>query len=174
MSERKKTENLTLRLDPKTRFVLDFIARSRGQNITTVIERVIQEAAQSSSVQIDQSEYVGWEDLWHVNDGVRYLRVADCRGLFPTFDEEYTLNFAKIHWPFFYTGSNCKNQRVTYIEVLWPGIQKFIQLWNETKSTDYWAAGKAMQEALKAANVRPPDWPVKPTPKPVEDNEIPF
>ena len=32
-----KTETLSLRLDPKTKFILEFVARINGQTLTTVI-----------------------------------------------------------------------------------------------------------------------------------------
>jgi hypothetical protein len=44
-TKRAKTETLSLRLDPKTKFMLDFLARVQGQSITTVVERAVAKVA---------------------------------------------------------------------------------------------------------------------------------
>ena len=161
-----RTEALTIRLDPKTRFMLEFVARLRGQTITTVVERAIAAAADAAAVKkIDRrtgNEYEDtWRDYWDVIDGVRALKLATESTLHPTYDEERRLAFAKKHWPFFYTSSSCEHLRSGYIEILWPRIDEFIQIGEEQKASDFFAAGKAMKQAISDAGVVAPDWPVK-------------
>ena len=59
-----KTQSLSLRLDPKTKFTLDFMARIRGQSITTVVERAIKEAAKNVGVGVEQLEGPNQLRIW--------------------------------------------------------------------------------------------------------------
>jgi hypothetical protein len=76
----------------------------------------------------------------------------------------------------------CERYKEWAIEVLWPRIDEFVDLWTRTKTTDYFAAGKAMQEAIREARLKAPDWPIKHTEalistKPTSDDlddDIPF
>jgi hypothetical protein len=103
--------------------------------------------------------------------------------LFSTFEDEYKVAFVKTHWPFFYSSARREIYKEWSIDVIWPRIDEFIDLWTRTKSTDYFAAGKAMQDAIRNAGLKPPDWPANvieaPTAakrKPTSDldDEIPF
>lgn len=156
-----KTEVLSMRMDPKTRFMVEVLARLRGQSISTVVERAILEAADRSEIVQDRT----WRDYWHVVEGVRALKIAAEQSLYPTYEEEYKLEFAKTHWPFFYYDSTRKSPRTAYIDVLWPKLEHFLDIWEKTHSSDYWAAGTAMRQALSDASVAPPDWPPKPPEK---------
>ncbi|MCF6118517.1 MAG: hypothetical protein EOS26_03290 [Mesorhizobium sp.] len=175
-----KTESLAIRLDPKTRFILDFVSRAKGQTITTVVERAIYEAAAQVRASDGENDY-SWQDVWNEAEGARALRAATIRDLFPTYEEERRLNFARRHWPFFYTNDRLHAVQTLYVEVLWPRIDEFIQLGDDKLQEDAWAAGTAMQEALRAAKIQPPEWPPKPKsndfgrpPKQELDDEIPF
>jgi hypothetical protein len=50
--------------------------------------------------------------------------------------------------------------------VIWSRIDEFVNIWTRTKSNDYFAAGRGMQEAVKQAGLRAPEWPIKPLEKP--------
>jgi hypothetical protein len=160
-----KTEVLSMRMDPKTRFMVEVLARLRGQSISTVVERAILEAADRAEIGYGDDKRT-WRDYWSVVDGVRTLKMAADPDLFPNYEDEWKIEFAKIHWPFFYTGVDKKSFRPAYIDILWPKIDQFIDTWDNTHQTDYWAAGRAMQRALKDANVAAPDWPPKVPDKP--------
>lgn len=172
-----KTETLTIRLDPKTRFILDFLSRYHGQTITTVIERAVTKAASEIDVAPNHLPRVGWQDLWDTSEAVRSIAVAQQPELFPTFEEERRVAFIREHWEFFYTNSNNDTVRRYSADVLWPRIDEFIQLHETERATDYWAAGRAMSLALHRAGLTPPTWPratSKPAPPPELDEEIPF
>lgn len=96
-----KTEVLSMRMDPKTRFQLDVVARLRGQSISTVVERAILDAADGALIGSGK-EARTWRSYWHVSDGVRALNVAADSRLYPTYEDEITVQFCKTHWPFFY------------------------------------------------------------------------
>ncbi|WP_157783880.1 hypothetical protein [Sinorhizobium fredii] len=176
-----KTEMLTIRLDPKTRFLLEYVARRNGQTITTVVERAILTAASSNPIPAP-GEYdpdITWQDIWDVSEGVRKLRMARIPELFPTYEEEHRLAFAREHWPFFYTGRDSEKLITPYVDVLWPRIDEFLQMHEDGRAKDYFAAGTAMQQALREANLKAPEWPVAEKPKPpkstpLDDSEIPF
>lgn len=175
-----KTEMLTIRLDPKTRFLLDYVARLNGQTITTVVERAIMAAASNNPIPGRDSYDADttWNDIWHVSEGVRKLRIARIAEMYPTYEEERQLAFAKEHWPFFFEDSQGVKIINAYVDVLWPRIDEFVQMHEEGRSKDYFAAGTAMQMALREAKLKAPNWPVetKPAPKLNRDldDDIPF
>ncbi|RWI94686.1 MAG: hypothetical protein E5X33_28535 [Mesorhizobium sp.] len=177
-----KGESLALRLDKKTRFILDFVSRAKGQTITTVVERAIYEAAAQVHVTDGENDYT-WQDVWNEAEGARALKWATIKDLFPTYEEERRLNFARRHWPFFYTNERMHTAQTLYVEVLWPKIDEFIQIGDDNLHKNAWAAGEAMQAALSAAQIEPPAWPPKtkqkggdfgPPPSRELDDEIPF
>ena len=169
MSEGKsrgvKGDTLTIRLTPKTRFLLEFVARHRGQTITTLLERAVVELAERTTFRRpDDNESRTWQDYWDISEGVRTLKIAEEPNLYPTYEEEQKLEFAKTHWPFFYASPECTSFMRPYITILWPRIEEYINVWNETQWTDYFAAGRAMHSAISSAKVNPPDWPPKKPP----------
>lgn len=163
-----KSESLTIRLDPKTRFVLEYVSRLKGQTITTVVERAILAAAEQEGV---TDHFLGgslsWSDFWDVSDGVRALKMAERREFFPTYEEERRLLFCKEHWPFFYGSDDFTFYLNYYVDILWPRIDEFMQIHDDNRMTDYFAAGRAMQEALEGAKLKAPKWPFEKDGKPI-------
>lgn len=182
-----KSETLSIRLDPKTRFVLEYLSRLKGQTITTVVERAIVAAAEQETLKDQVNGWdLNWKDFWDVSDGVRALNITRRREFFPTFEEERRLAFCEEHWPFFFHNDRKVAVRLSFMNILWPRIDEFIAIHEETKTGGgYWAAGEAMQDALRNAGLKPPSWPV-PQPqkqdakpqsayqKKLDDGEIPF
>lgn len=153
-----KSETLTLRLDPKTRFMLEFVARLRGQTITTVFERAIQEAADEAKIDKLNGILYTWKNYWNVEQGVRDILISSEPMLRPTFEEEMRLEFTRKYWPFFYTNSEKRIIQSGYVGILWGRIKEFTELDEASRTTHYWAAGDAMEAALKHAHVLPPKW----------------
>ena len=174
-----KSETLTIRLDPKTRFMLEFMARLRGQTITTVVERAILEEANRATITRFNGPDDDWRDFWSVREGERALKIAAESALYPSYEEEKRLSFAREHWPFFYSTDQKLSFIKHYIEVLWPRIDEFIEIFDTQKAENYFAAGEAMKKALSEARLKPPEWPPKGR-SPVAqkdqeiDDEIPF
>ncbi|MGH6941164.1 hypothetical protein, partial [Hypericibacter sp.] len=54
--------------------------------------------------------------------------------------------------------------RRSYIDIVWPEISRFLEIWRTEKTSNYWAAGTAMQKKILAADLEPPQWPPKPSP----------
>ncbi len=175
-----KSETLTIRLDPKTRFMLEFISRLRGQTITTVVERSISAAADDATFPRGNGD-VNWRDYWHVNEGVRSLRMARAEPLHPTYEEERRLRFAEHFWPFFYTDESKIAFNFAFLDVLWPHFDEMIELHEQTKATNYLAVVAEMQGMLQRAKLDAPAWPPPERKKPRSsdfgrslDEEIPF
>ncbi|WP_266032828.1 hypothetical protein [Brucella intermedia] len=153
-----KSETLSIRMDPKTRFMLEFVARLRGQTITTVIERSISAAADSATVGEYQNER-SWRDFWSVSDGERALKMAGEADLHPTWEEERRLAFTKRFWPFFYTSSKCEYFKNPYLEVLWPQIDEIIEHHETNVPTNANAGPDYMAQLLSTAKLKAPKWP---------------
>lgn len=177
-----KTESLTIRLDPKTRFILEFVSKLKGQTITTVVERAIVNSASGETLRdFKNGGDLTWHDFWDISDGVRALQLAARSEFFPSFEEEKRLAFCKEHWPFFWSSKERKTFLNYYVDVLWPNIDAYVQIHDDTKATDYFAAGKAMRDALSAAKLKAPEWPRPAEPLSVRahlsktsDDDIPF
>lgn len=180
----RKSETLTIRLDPKTRFILEYLSRLKGQSITTVVERALVAAASQQMVFDPKhpDEPDSWQRFWDVSDGCRALRMSERTDFFPTYEEDRRLAFAREHWPFFWSEASRSKFLNHYVDVLWPRIDEFVQLHEDQKSSDYFAAGKAMQSALRNAKLKAPDWPIPDKPATKQgggygrdlDDEIPF
>lgn len=175
----QKSESLSIRLDPKTRFMLEFVSRLRGQTITTVIERAIMDAADQASFRPEnENDVLTWRDFWDIEESIRALKICDQPDLRPAYEEEKRIAFAKKNWQFFYTSADCKRIHRHYVTLLWPKIDEFIAIDEEQRSTDYFAAAKQMSATLKAAQIVAPDYPPtlkKTTVAPTSmDDDIPF
>ena len=180
---RLKTQTLSLRLDPKTRFILEFISRAKGQSITVVVERAIKETADKVGIGAS-NEFAPstWTDFWDADEGIRTLKLLACPSYSTTYEEDEIRLFTLDHWEFFYLDSTGNTVRRAYASMLWPNIAKYLKTWQSTRSEDYWAAGKQMAEDLSRASVAAPTWPrgSAPKSKPTQsftrdlDDEVPF
>jgi hypothetical protein len=168
-----KTEALSLRLDPKTKFILEFASRINGQTITTTVERAIR--ASCDEVRTERGEFEpasNWKSFWDPDEGVRTLNLLGCSGYPTTYDEDELRSFIQAHKAFFYTKKNESIPNTSLVPILWPKIEDYRQIWIEQRDKDYWAAGSAMAADLASAKVEPPTWP--PTNMDDKDDEIPF
>jgi hypothetical protein len=167
-----KTQTLSLRLDPKTKFTLEFVARIKGQTLTTIVERAIRESCDQVMIGRRGDFGLNWRNFWDPEEGIRALRLFACDDYPSTYDEDDLREFTKAHWEFFYTSEEAKTPHRAYVEILWPKIDDYRRIWREQRDGDYWVAGNAMVADLSAAKVRPPKWP-RPK-KQAYDDEIPF
>jgi hypothetical protein len=150
-----KNDVLSTRIDAKTKFQIELMARVRGQRVSTVVERAIQESAEKDR----------WLEYWDADESVRWLKTVSGQPEFNTAEEFEKLNFTRIHWPFFYWGSEGlprSSVRQLFTGILWPKIDEFVALWIRTKSSSPYFVAKAMQDQIRAAKITPPDWPPKP------------
>jgi hypothetical protein len=184
-----KTESLSLRIDPKTKFVLEFIVRVTGLRITDVIEKAIREYA--SATKVGENSYdnsaKNWLHYWHPEEGMRTINLLMDEDVPTSFEEDELRAFLKQHPEFFFRDkTNFTGLQEAFITVLWPKIEEYLEHWRHHKAVDRWATGALMLKAIKDADMRGPDWPrviksVQPAPKKEPsfernemDDEIPF
>jgi hypothetical protein len=181
-----KTETLSLRMDPKTKFILEFVARINGQTLTTVIERAIRTSCREVTIGTDR---LGWDYFWDPDVGVRTLKLLGSVDFASSYEEDELRRFTEAHWEFFYTHPKSHEPRRAYVEILWPKIEEYQRVWRDQRGSNYWAAGAAMAADLSAAQLKVPNWPRnsapgaatpansfgdKPARKKPFDDEIPF
>ena len=120
-----------------------------------VVERAVHAAAKTAKL---KSEYgdLGWEDFWDPEEGIRFLKLLDCKAYQSNFDEDDLKAFVLEHNEFFYSDYSKSIFKVAYLRVLWPKVDQYRLLWREEKQNDYWIAGRAMAADLTAAQIRPP------------------
>ncbi|MBS1057178.1 hypothetical protein [Gluconobacter kondonii] len=171
-----KSESLTIRLDPKMRFALEFVARLNGQTITKVIERAVTEAADRTKVDDGRNSYdaANWRTYWDVSEGVRAIKLAMDENTHPTFEEEEMLEFVRTHWRIFAQDQSLKYLRRENIEIIWPIMPKILDIWRETKaSPDRSKAASIMQDALIKAGVSGTIWAIPEKSPPELDDDLP-
>lgn len=159
-SSRSKSQTLSLRLDPKTRFVLEFVAKLRRQSITTVVEEAIRSAGETASVGGEFDAPRTWLSFWDVSEGVRTLFLLSDGEVPSTYDDDELRDFIHQHMPFFSETGDLRNPDRINVHVLWPHIDRYLEKWRRTKETDPFQVGREMIEALRSAGVVPPmQWP---------------
>jgi len=182
-SNRAKTLTLSLRLDPKTRFMLEFMAKLKRQSITTIVEEAIRRAGSDTQVETFDKESKTWRDYWDISDGIRAINMLADSDLPSSFEDDEIRAFVRWHIEFFSDTNKLEDPDRINVEVLWPNIESYVQIWQDTKRSDPWAAGKKMADDLTSANLRSPNWPrsEKSPPKPIKssfardlDDEVPF
>ena len=157
-----KTEALSLRLDPKTKFILEFVSRINGQKITTIVERAIRGSCDEVRIEGEENDFQGpnWKHFWDPDEGVRTLKLLAFPDYPTTYDEDELKSFTEVHKPFFYLqefGGQTPDRSL--VQILWPKIEEYRKIWRDQLDKDYWAAGNAMAADLKAAKIKPPAWP---------------
>lgn len=171
-----RTEALSLRLDPKTKFILDFMVRVTGIKITDLVERSIKKMADETLVRHEDVP-VNWMYYWDPREGVRTIKLLSDPDVYTNFDEDELIAFIKDHWEFFSLKPDLSSLVGGYIDVIWPRIDEFREHWRQNRANNRWSTGEIMLAAINAANMKGPDWPrvAKPplSPKPFDD-DIPF
>ena len=150
-----KTQTLSLRLDPKTKFTLEFVARIKGQTLTTIVERAIRESCDQVTIG-GSNERFNWQSFWDPEEGVRTLKLLACPDYPSTYDEDDLRQFTKVHWQFFYTSEKAQAPHRGFVEILWKKIDDYRRIWHQQRDTHYWAAREAMIADLITAKVHPP------------------
>jgi hypothetical protein len=155
-----KTESLSLRLDPKTKFLLEFVGRINGQTLTTVVERAIRTSCDQVGIPaVAGGPKCNWQYFWDIEEGIRTLKLLGSPHYPTNSEEEQLKDFVGSHHEFFFRSVNNLDPQRTYVQLLWPKVETYLQIWDNKRQSDYWAAGNAMVQDLRAAKVQPPQWP---------------
>lgn len=181
---RSKTLTLSLRLDPKTRFMLEFMAKLNRQNITTVVEEALRKAGALTKLKPWDDDSKTWRDFWDVSEGVRAMLLLADDELPSSFEDDEVRAFISWHIEFFSETNEINDPDRINVEVLWPHMDRYLKVWRDERRSDPWQAGRLMTEDLEKASVHPPNWPrpEKQPPKPKKqssfardlDDEVPF
>lgn len=184
ISARAKSQNLSLRLDEKTRFVLEFVARVRRQSITTVVEEAIRIVGAKTEVGgVHENEGHTWLDYWDVSEGVRTMLMLADRDVPSNYEDDEKRDFIERHIEFFSDKNSLKRPTKMNVDVLWPHMDRFMERWRDLKHSDPNQVGREMADVLEHAGIEPPQWPraTKEPPAPVSsggsfelDDDIPF
>ncbi len=179
---RTKTLTLSLRLDPKTRFVLEFVAKLNRQSITTVVEEAIRKAGEQTTAghELDREGVQTWRDYWDVNEGVRTINMLADGRIPSSYEDDELREFLQQHIEFFSASNKIGEPDRINVHVLWPDIEQYLEQWRDTRQGQPFHVGTIMANALKTASVEPPAWPrAKKAQAPIEgnanlDDDIPF
>jgi hypothetical protein len=158
-----KTETLSLRLDPRTKFSLEFAGLINGQTQTVIVERAIRSACNAVTIDLGEGETPNWTYFWDPDEGVRMLKLLYCPSYPASYDHDELKLFIEAHAEFFYLSfpTNWLEKQVNraFVQVLWPKIEQYRRIWREKREINYWAAGEAMTADLSAAKLKAPTWP---------------
>ncbi len=151
----RRTETLSLRLDPKDKFALDYIVRITGMPITTVVERAIQHFAKNSL-----GDAPDWKEFWDISEGKRTIEMLSHKEVRATYEEDELVEFVDRYFDLFHYSYDPYEVELSEIvlhkdrvDVLWPKIHEYVEQWRETKDSNPGAVERVMAEALFAAGV---------------------
>lgn len=109
----RKTEVLSIRIDPRTRYGLDLLSRLQRRSATGVVEWVVQEAfAREEFESYDNGSFTVAEvmdDLWRINDIERLVALALRKPQLLTFEESRKWAVLKGTKAFWKTGSTSRH-----------------------------------------------------------------
>ncbi len=146
-SERRRTYNY--RLTPKMKAMIVWLSALEGQTETGFIES----GCNMRAAQIEKKRGIDFDDVYHSNDGVMWLRTFLIKAYPLTKLQEQIRDFVFQHMAFFYSEHGEELiVRTLSAEVLWPQMDRFMKL----SKTDYAKASEAMAEALRARGIEPP------------------
>lgn len=105
----RKTETLTLRLDPKIKTMIDLIARIRRQSVTGVVEAAIEDLAfDLDAPYFDDGEMhnyslgVVFSDIWSSDESERFINMCYRLPTLLTFEEQRIWETIKASTAFHY------------------------------------------------------------------------
>ncbi len=154
-----KPRSLSLRLDEKTRFIVDLVTIGTGITVTAFVEQAIRDAGNRTPLGPPYGPNDHWSTFWDSSEGVRTLRVFSNPVFRPTAEDDELWQFALEHWQFFFDDPEGRNPNRKKVDVLWPHFEDYLAIWSKTKAKDPWAAGLEMKAVLKAARLDGPLWP---------------
>lgn len=163
-----KTQTLTIRIDDKTRFQLEFAARITGMTITTFVERAVRDSVQNIEVQyipkkeeeLSSNQYYTWYSFWDPDESIRtitLLNTPEISEKYTSYEEDQFIAFLRYHWMFF-----AKNQRLhkeslsrEHLNALWPHLEELSKTWYESRSENMNCVEAELVTLLASANLRP-------------------
>lgn len=159
-SSAPRTQPLSMRVDDRTRFLLDFISRIEGSSLTTIVDRAVRQYATNITVenQLMPNEPKNWSHYWYLDEGFRTLKIIldpDIRYKFTTIEEERLAQFVETHSSCFFddTGASAVLSP-DKIAILWPQIDSLVAEWVETRHIKVLSVLNKMRKILLEAGVK--------------------
>lgn len=110
----RKTETLTLRMDPKVKFLIEIISRVRRQSITGVVEAAMEETAFDLDVPYvedgkSETRALGavFSDIWSTDESELFINFCAHMPTLLTYEEQRIWETIKIS-PVFHESKNSK------------------------------------------------------------------
>ncbi|WP_066570522.1 hypothetical protein [Snodgrassella sp. CFCC 13594] len=97
-----KSENLTIRLDPQTRFLAEMASRVQKRSLSSFVEWSVQESFSFITWRNASGELTSLNDLlnnvWHVDESERFIRMALSNPELLTFNEQLIIDSIKTEF----------------------------------------------------------------------------
>jgi len=156
----KKTESLTLRLDPKTKFQLELVARAKRQSVTEVIESLVRREVEALRFPRAGGGECDWSVFWSPEQHERLVLLLSVAGVELSGHEQLLSRFIAAHAEFFFEPlSNPVTPRPSgeRTRVLWPRLQGWAERWDASRGAGDGAVVEEMRLALTEAGLSMPD-----------------
>ena len=177
----RKTEALSIRIDPRSRYGLELLARLQRRSTTGVVEWVLQEAfktevfqhADEDREQLNLDEVL--DRLWHINDVERLVALAIRKPQLLTFEESRLWKVLKDTSAFWLHQRYLDFEAFDWKHVL-PQWDKVVLLLNDAVEQNV-VRGLTEDELRKAGVALPSIRPTRQAVPPMDDfddSDIPF
>lgn len=148
-AEPMKTQGI--RLSDKHAFALRLICRTGdAPSVSTVLGELIEQRAGKLSLGRD------WQELWDPTPGVAIVRAYGLHDYRPEQGERSRYALVCALWQFFYHDQARTSPIRENIVILWPKIDLLAEIWEKTRTTDYWATANEMAKGLREAKLPVP------------------
>lgn len=113
-SPQQRKEPLSLRIEPKIKYLIEIASRVQRRNISNYVEYVIEESLKNVEIEKDKSIYEVSRDIWSENEGERLMLLEDKYPDLLTFEEIALLSTVKR---FFYYSFHIPKEKYTDQEI---------------------------------------------------------
>lgn len=170
-ASKEKLKKLSLVLDDKTKFQLEFASRVSGLPSNNFIELAIKKAVSELSLskaiettesldEINTSEISlvrNWSSYWSGEEGISMISMLTCELM-----KDYTIakddlisSFIFTHWNYFGPDENLEGLTKQHCNVIWPHIENLVEEWIENKAKDLNCGVKMLDKILASTDLKP-------------------
>jgi len=122
-----RSQVVTVRLDPKLKFAAELAARKQRRTISSFIEWAVEEAITRIEVKEKVNVNAVMNQVWHVEDADRFVKLAFNFPELLTYEEEKIWNVIKAYKPFWTEGFGENSIDFELIRVNWVTIQQIAE-----------------------------------------------
>lgn len=166
-----ETNSLSLQIDAKTMFQLEFATRVTGLPITSFIERAIKDAVgeikltkiieteecleENSSSEI--SLIKDWSSYWDTQESVRMVSMLTCDLMkeYTSSKDDQISSFILKHWNYFGTDEKLEGMSRPHCNLIWPHINYLVKKWLGNRLLDPECGTKMLDNVLDGTDLVP-------------------